>query len=1180
MDGSGHAAGAEFETLEREIVRRLPLRAPAFLPTSRVAPADRVAGLRHVLSLYEGGLDRVHRPRLRALRDRFAGARRAFLIGNGPSLNRTDLEPLRHEVTFASNGFLLKLPELGWSPTFYCVEDRLTAEDRAEGILALTGSTRLVPAHLAYVVPDGPDTIFLDHRPAPEGGPVFSREADRMTHPGGSVTFLMLQVAAWLGFRELILVGMDGTWRMPPDAWRSDEDGASVLDMATDDPNHFHPDYCGKGIRWHEPRPDRMARAFAEARRAIEEAGQTVSDATIGGRLDLFERVRFHDIFPLARSPSEVERASRAVRQANQRPRLLILDRDAAGGPTAAGAIKAGWLADWPAERVLQVACQAGGGLSLVRRGPAGWAEETASPEQVEEAVEIFGADRVLWRPGGPDDRLDAFAMRLLDRETAAPFAVWATEDDAFAGVGGPDRLRRLLSRAGTRLAASAGLARVLSAGTGLPFATLGGGIDAAEWERPRCHSGSAVLLRHAGRLSPGRNAAALLEVARAIRARRRAGQPIRFEIAAPPADLAQTAPLFEGLEGTSLEPGGMPRADYVRWLCEADALVVAHDFETAATRMPVAAKLPECLAAGAAVLVYGPRSATGADRLVRAGACAVVDRPDAARLEDALERLADPAHRARLGAAGRALALREFDIETARRNLAEALAGPSGPAPAAERAAGPLYLWAGTGQPRPVATAEAEAELDRAGDGARLLLLWEHPAAEAARRLAEGSAPGPALAAWRARMEDALAVQRRCRARSLVLPMGEGAGPDLPPALRALAMPAAQPEGVDPVLAALSAAAAALDPALRPLLEELEAASTVAPTVPGWDDLAELAGALAALRAAHELAERAASAQRAEAERLAQEVQAQGAEIARLNDLRGEDGAALAVLRAEAEALREARAAAEQASAADRAEAERLVRELQAHFAEIARLNGLREADEAALAALREEVEGLRDRAARAETASAEARALLDAAETVAATERWERERLAAVLAEAEEAASALEEARAEIARLNGLREADEAALAAVRAEVADWAARLERAEAEGVESRLRLDEVTDFWEAAQQEARDERRERERLEASLSETRDSLAQVRRVLVETLAELERTARAFEDDRAALRAQLAQALDSAETLRRECESARGEVAALRASHSWRATAPLRGASRLLRRLVAPRRDVPA
>ena len=50
--------------------------------------------------------------RLTDLKDIHKG-RRAFIIGNGPSLKQTDLSKLRDEITFCINRFYLAFPRTG-----------------------------------------------------------------------------------------------------------------------------------------------------------------------------------------------------------------------------------------------------------------------------------------------------------------------------------------------------------------------------------------------------------------------------------------------------------------------------------------------------------------------------------------------------------------------------------------------------------------------------------------------------------------------------------------------------------------------------------------------------------------------------------------------------------------------------------------------------------------------------------------------------------------------------------------------------------------------------------------------------------------------------------------------------------------------------------------------------------
>src|SRR5258706_13282952 len=75
--------------------------------------------------------------RLAELKDIHKG-KRAFIIGNGPSLKQTDLSKLRNEITFCMNRFYLAFPELGFTATYLCISNELVVEQFVDDINALT----------------------------------------------------------------------------------------------------------------------------------------------------------------------------------------------------------------------------------------------------------------------------------------------------------------------------------------------------------------------------------------------------------------------------------------------------------------------------------------------------------------------------------------------------------------------------------------------------------------------------------------------------------------------------------------------------------------------------------------------------------------------------------------------------------------------------------------------------------------------------------------------------------------------------------------------------------------------------------------------------------------------------------------------------------------------------------
>jgi hypothetical protein len=234
--------------------------------------------------------------RLASFRNAHLGER-CFILGNGPSLNRCDLSKLAGEATFGVNSIFLKTAETGFCPTYYVVEDILVAEDRAKQIAAYRGPrAKFFGNYLRRFLSDGPEVCWtnvrVDYRNY-ENFPHFSEDAVRQIWVGGTVSYVCLQLAFLMGFREVYLIGFDHDYVVPADAKL---DG-NRIETTSIDPNHIHPDYFGKGLRWHQPRVDRMEIAYVRAKEHFERAGRRVFNATVGGKLEVFDRVHFDSLF-------------------------------------------------------------------------------------------------------------------------------------------------------------------------------------------------------------------------------------------------------------------------------------------------------------------------------------------------------------------------------------------------------------------------------------------------------------------------------------------------------------------------------------------------------------------------------------------------------------------------------------------------------------------------------------------------------------------------------------------------------------------------------------------------------------------------------------------------------------------------------------------------------------------
>ncbi|MEL7490846.1 MAG: 6-hydroxymethylpterin diphosphokinase MptE-like protein [Pseudomonadota bacterium] len=226
----------------------------------------------------------------------YARGKRAFVIGNGPSLNKVDLSLLKNEVTFGVNAIYLNREKMGFLPTHYIVEDIFVAEDRADEINALHGPTKWIGNYLRYCLSGDEETCWLNVACDYSnylGFPHFSDNAARIVWVGGTVSYIAMQLAFFMGYDQVYLVGFDHSYSVPKDA---KVEGRAITSVS-DDPNHFHPDYFGKGYRWHDPRVDRMEAAYQKARSAFRAANREILNATAGGKLEVFDRVDFESLF-------------------------------------------------------------------------------------------------------------------------------------------------------------------------------------------------------------------------------------------------------------------------------------------------------------------------------------------------------------------------------------------------------------------------------------------------------------------------------------------------------------------------------------------------------------------------------------------------------------------------------------------------------------------------------------------------------------------------------------------------------------------------------------------------------------------------------------------------------------------------------------------------------------------
>ena len=235
--------------------------------------------------------------RLAALKDIHRG-QRGFIIGNGPSLRQTDLTKLRGEYTFGMNRIYILFPELGFTTTYFLSINDLVIEQCAGEIMALPmpkfltwRSHRFFKSHQPSAISHQPSSFipptFLY---TTYTGPKFARNVAGRLWEGATVTYVALQLAFHMGFEQVILIGVDHSFVSKGEANKT-------ITSQGDDPNHFAPNYFGKGFRWQLPDLETSERAYRMAKVAYEADGRQVLDATVNGKLTVFPKVDYNSLF-------------------------------------------------------------------------------------------------------------------------------------------------------------------------------------------------------------------------------------------------------------------------------------------------------------------------------------------------------------------------------------------------------------------------------------------------------------------------------------------------------------------------------------------------------------------------------------------------------------------------------------------------------------------------------------------------------------------------------------------------------------------------------------------------------------------------------------------------------------------------------------------------------------------
>ncbi len=232
--------------------------------------------------------------KLRKYRNKYIG-RRCFFIGNGPSLKASDLTCLHNqrEITFAFNRIYNIFDETPWRPTFYISQDEKMLKGCEAIIDGLPLNEKFIPIQLHwYHDIDIHDATYFNinwEQGTTPGEYLFSKDISKEVSSAGTVMYTAAQMAAYMGFSEIYLLGVDHHFRVS-----QNNDGEVIVDETAKD--YFSDAYNHDKEELYIPNLEKSTDAYIAMKRYCDEMKIKVVNATRGGMLEVFPRDKFDEL--------------------------------------------------------------------------------------------------------------------------------------------------------------------------------------------------------------------------------------------------------------------------------------------------------------------------------------------------------------------------------------------------------------------------------------------------------------------------------------------------------------------------------------------------------------------------------------------------------------------------------------------------------------------------------------------------------------------------------------------------------------------------------------------------------------------------------------------------------------------------------------------------------------------
>jgi len=222
------------------------------------------------------------RKRLKAYKNKYSGDK-AVIVCNGLSLLKSDLSLLEGVFTFGLNKINLLFDKSNFRPSCIVAVNPFVIEQSVDFY-----NQTDIPLYLSSwgvkLIKKSDNVTFLHGSTQSE----FPKDCSVSIYSGHTVTFVAMQLAFHMGFKDVALIGCDHNFATKGPANKT-------VVSEEKDYNHFAENYFAGGVKWQLPDLFHSEVNYTVARDMYEATGRSIVNATEGGNLEVFPRAQLSE---------------------------------------------------------------------------------------------------------------------------------------------------------------------------------------------------------------------------------------------------------------------------------------------------------------------------------------------------------------------------------------------------------------------------------------------------------------------------------------------------------------------------------------------------------------------------------------------------------------------------------------------------------------------------------------------------------------------------------------------------------------------------------------------------------------------------------------------------------------------------------------------------------------------